>query len=415
MNKILHRNRRGVVEQTPDGIRFRRAGVSWRSHFDRLVREHYGHKREGAGRATSYRTREYTLETTFILMNVLRDELGFKLVKPANLDLRHVEAWAGWINQQYRDGHRQPATLAGYATTVRHLCRWAGQHRLVEIFDEHLDAKATGRELVADRDKTWDGNQVEFEEAFERVWAVEPWVAMALLAQAAFGLRRREAVQLHPLRDIELKAGALHVRVGAKGGRPRIVPIDTPQREQAARGLIVFVEQRNLRTVRDPSQSLSLGDPQLSLLQAIKRYANVLGTLGYTRADSGVTGHGLRAQYVCDRLQALGIVPVVKGGSGRHADPREDQIAHTLVTEAVGHSRRSIVGAYSSSPHAIERVQAVQTLRQRGWLLPGTDAASVQENLRRREAFIADPEAFAAWVTSDAAARTHSPGEDLAA
>jgi hypothetical protein len=380
--------------------KMRRVQVSWRWHFHKLVKEHSGVKREGAGGRTSYRTQEYTLETTFILLQALRFELGLKIVKPKNFNPRHAIAWAKWINALYQDGKRQPATLAGYATTVRHLFRWADKPELVVAFDAELDANAVARELVADRDKSWEGNDVSFEDAFERAWEAEPWVAMALAAQEAFGLRRREAIRLRPSRDIDLQEGVIRIRVGAKGGRPRLIPIDNHRLHRIAERLILFVQLRNLQTARGAHEAMSLAPEGLTLIQAIKRYAYVMAAIGYTKTSAGVTGHGLRAGYVCRRLIELGVDPVVRGGDGVHPDAAKDELAHRLVTEAVGHSRRSVLGAYSGSPHAVARVEAHRTLRERGWLLHGHDAATVKENLRRREAFIANPEAFARWIAS---------------
>lgn len=383
--------------------KMRRVQVSWRYHFHQLVMDHRGLKRGGEGGKASYRTQEYTLETTFILLKALRFELGFKIVKPKNFDPRHAIAWAQWINALYHDGKRQPATLAGYATTVRHLFRWADKPDLAEAFDAELDARAVARELVADRDKGWEGSDVSFERAFDKAWQIEPWVAMALLAQEAFGLRRREAIRLRPSRDIDLQDGVIRIRVGAKGGRPRLIPVDNAGLRMMAHRLILFVQHRNLRTARGTHEAMSLAPEGLTLIQAIKRYANVLAAAGYTKKDTGVTGHGLRVDYVCRRLIELGVDPVVRGGDGVHPDAVSDQIAHKLVTEAVGHSRRSVLGAYSGSPHAVARVQARNTLSARGWLLPGFDPATVKENLRRREAYIKDPEEFSCWMVSQTA------------
>lgn len=122
--------------------------------------------------------------------------------------------------------------------------------------------------------------------------------------------------------------------------------------------------------------------------QAIRRHASVMAAIGYTKKNAGVTGHGPRAGYVCRRLIELGVNPVVRGGDGVHPDLARDELAHRLVTESVGHSRRSVLGAYSGSPHAVARVEAMRTLRVRGWLLPGHDPATVKENLRRREALM---------------------------
>jgi hypothetical protein len=78
----------------------------------------------------------------------------------------------------------------------------------------------------------------------------------------------------------------------------------------------------------------------------LARYSRVLARLGITRDLGGITGHGLRADYACRLLQAAGITPTVKGGSGRAATQQQTDAAYRCVSEALGHSRRRILAAY---------------------------------------------------------------------
>lgn len=377
-------------------------GVSWRHPFGQLIRRHTW-KKSRAGTSigiTSDRTREHAHQTGMYVLEVLRFELGYKITKPESFDRRHAQAWGQWINRQHHGRSKATATLAGYATVIRHLLRWADKAHLVEVFDATLERQAVARQLTATHDKSWEGNQVDIEQAFERVWARRPWVAMALLAQDAFGLRRREAIQLHPLSDLDLTGSLVHIRRGAKGGRPRVIPIEHHWQHLVAERLLAFVRQRNRSTARGADDDQPLADPDLDLRQAIGAYRNLLSTLGFTKAGAGVTGHGLRAGYVCRRLDELGICPVVKGGTGRHEDPAEDLRRHRIVSEAVGHGRKNVIGAYAGALHVRISLQATQALRARGWLLPENDPATVDENVRRRNAFIKDPAAFALEIQS---------------
>lgn len=335
--------------------------------------------------ATSHRTQHLVNELVMKLASVLRFELGFKLDKPHKLQVRHVAAWAKWLNEKRASGEYLPATCAGYATAVRHICRWSGNAGLVSRFDECLNTGTTARRLLAERDKSWEANQVDINEALLKVWAQEPWVAMCLLAQAAFGLRRREAVQLHPLRDIKLEEGYLHVRDGAKGGRPRIVPIDSDDRREAAITLMDYSRWCNVRAARAPYSRTPMPPEHMALHQALNRYSNIVRrAAGLTLDDAGVTGHGLRAGYVCQRLQELGITAVVRGGTGLlDGDASATARALRQVSESVGHSRPQIVGAYAGSPHVRERVLASEHLRSRGLLLPGNSPRVVAANAKR--------------------------------
>jgi len=203
-----------------------------------------------------------------------------------------------------------------------------------------------------------------------------------------------QVIMLHPIRDIQLEQGLLQVRVGAKGGRPRIVPIEVEWQRAVATALCEFVRARNVQRIRDESDYFPLAEPNLSLEQAISHYRDMLTKHRVTKKHLGVTGHGLRAGYVCRRLTELGIVPVVKGGDGVHPDKLLDEQAHRLVSESVGHSRKNVIGAYAGSAHVKTRVHAHEFMKAQGWMLPGRDPQSVKENAKRLDAYLANPQSF---------------------
>lgn len=385
-----------MTETSTAGVKHRPKGRSWRYHFGVLIVQNYASKRGSTRSFTSFRTREYVEQTAFQLLGVLRTELGYKIEKPQNLDPRHAEALAKWINGQHEQALKMPATLAGYATVCRHLFRWSGKDKLVSTFDGHLNRAAVERQLVTEEDKSWQGHALSVEAVIEKAAQVEPWVAMALMAQDSFGLRRRESIQLHPLRDIDLEQSLIQIRRGSKGGRPRIIPIEHHWQHEVARALILFVRQRNLQTSREAHDDQPLAAPDKTLLESITRYRKLMPLIGITRKESGVTGHGLRAGYVCRRLQELGVIPVVKGGDGVHPDKETDLRIHKLVSESVGHSRKSVIGAYAGAAHVKERVKAADDMRRRGLLQTGHDPKTIQENVARLKAYMHDPIAYLA-------------------
>ena len=203
------------------------------------------------------------------------------------------------------------------------------------------------------------------------------------------------------------------IRVGAKGGRPRPIPIEHHWQHQVAIAAQQFVRRRNLAQGRVATDAVAIAPPQQDLKQAITRYRNVLASSGYTRVEAGVTGHGLRAGYACRRLEELGIVPVVRGGEGTHQDKATDTRIHRMVSESLGHSRKSVVGAYAGAPHVRRRVRATEVMRAHGWMVPGHDAASVRENVRRLDAYLLDPAGFERLHASGALAANPTPVTDL--
>lgn len=92
------------------------------------------------------------------------------------------------------------------------------------------------RRFVADENKAWElGNAVD------RIR--DPYVRMSLTLQQAFGLRREEAIKLQPS---YADRGDCIVLKGSwtKGGRPRTVPITTPEQRVARPRK---TDRRNLR------------------------------------------------------------------------------------------------------------------------------------------------------------------------
>jgi integrase len=364
---------------------------SWKWHFDRLIMSYAGLKFrklvDGRSPTASNRTREYHRETAMLLVRVLREELGFKISRPHNLAPRHMEAWATWMNKQFDTGARASATLSGYASTVRLLVRATGQPGLIDVFERYLKPQTTARNLVADVDKTWEAHGLDVEEVVIRAWHSEHWVSMALLFQYTFGTRRREATMCSPLRDFDLDARLVHV-VGAKGDRPRVVPIRTEDEYQVCVYLMDYTRWRNLSYGLPLNAETSLGPPDLELGQALARYTDLASELGLTREDNEVVPHGLRAGFVCRVLEDFGIKPVVKGGSGRHPDPALDQLYRRLVSEYLGHTRPQPVGAYGGAPAVEDRVAARTFLSGNGLLLPEKDAWAAEMNRRRITAFL---------------------------
>lgn len=376
-------------------------GHSWRYFFGTMLNEHKGLKmrpaKNGRSPIASNRTREIADQGAMRLLAVLRDELGFKVMKPANLAPKHAQAWAVWLNRQRQEGKLLPATLASYASTLRKVFRWAGRPGLVAVLDTHLERATTARRLAAEVDKSFEGAGVDVDEAIVKVWHIEPWVAMVMLVEDVFGERRREGVMFSPIRDIDLVAGVVRVSKGAKGGRKRAIPMSSATRlpirnaeERAAcEQLLEFARWRNLAEGRPVNAHTSLAPAALTQKQALDRYSRVMQMAGLTKKDAGVTGHGLRVGFVCQRLQDAGITPVVKGGSGRHADPLLDRLYHLMTSEATGHSRVAVLGAYAGSPGVQERVLASEYLRGRGLLLPGRDARSIDINAQRITDYLA--------------------------
>lgn len=89
----------------------------------------------------------------------------------------------------------------------------------------------------------------------------------------------------------------------------------------------------------------SVGDPNLTLVQAQRRLRYVMERFGITKRDLHVVPHGLRHQFAASRYTELtGSLPPVAGGVGVTADA--DSAARQRVSALLGHGRPQITNAY---------------------------------------------------------------------
>jgi integrase len=199
----------------------------------------------------------------------------------------------------------------------------------------------------ANRDKSWKGNGVDFAALYKQAYEMDPVAARLMLAMKHNGLRLKESLRLQPN---EADGGdRLLVTKGTKTGRPRQLIFD------------VF-EDQNFREVLDHLKSevpegSHLAWSNRSLKQAKARMHYIARKLGLTKNGlHKVTWHGLRADFAIDHLESLtGQKAPVRGGIA--INYRELSAARLKVTQALGHNRLEITGAYYGSFLSLEREQ----------------------------------------------------------
>lgn len=158
----------------------------------------------------------------------------------------------------------------------------------------------------------------------------DPHVRMSLRLQAAFGL---------PPGVHQVPAGlgrqGDHIALKGswtKGGKPRDVPITTPQQ----------------RAVLDAARTLAGAG---SLIPAYKSYIQQHVYDGQCKAAGLSNMHGLRHQYAQARYEALTgwQAPAAGGPDARALTPAQRQIdarAHQIISHELGHERRQITSLY---------------------------------------------------------------------
>ena len=204
---------------------------------------------------------------------------------------------------------------------------WAGKVGKVGVMAQENSTYGIGsRTYVAKTSKAQDldlGKLARITDSYTR---------LSVKLQAAFGLRREEAIKFSPsyaIRDnhIQLKS------TWTKGGRARSIPITNS-------------EQRTLlKKVRTFAGNGSLIPPQLTYVQQLHRYERQLRTAGFNKL------HGLRHAYAQQRYEELTgwKAPAAGGPSSKSLLANQsalDKDARETIARELGHQRESISAVY---------------------------------------------------------------------
>ena len=313
---------------------------SWRAKLQTIIN---ANNRESLTKPKiiSHETMQDRAEVLFLCFNQLR-ELGYKIEEPSNLGLRHVQA----LVQRWEVQEKLSAsTLQKRLSILRGFAKWIGKEGMIGPSEKLVsNPENARRSYIATEDKSWTAKGVDPRETIAQVQAFDPHVGIQLKIMWAFGLRRKEAICFKPRMNdrgdfIEVGQGAvIYLKEGTKGGRERLAEFDFMP--DAAERRAALDEAKAMVS----SEDAHLGAPGRTLKQNIARFEYVMKKFGLTRAEKGVTGHGLRHQAMNDGFEALtGRPSPVRGGEKVQA---EEEGALLRMTRNAGHNRTAITRGY---------------------------------------------------------------------
>ena len=317
----------------------------WRYILDLLLARHnWRHSVRNKG--VSNKTMDERGRFCVWLFKFLRNDPKEYKLDPRSFSGKHIDCVMAHWQQEAKAGRMQPATIAVYASFLRTFTGWIGKPKLMKPLRCYFDdPRLYQRSLVAKTDKSWRARGVDVLKVIGEVEAYDVHCAASLWLMHAFDLRFKESVMTRPHTDVISAAQAgkaedgvasyLDIHRGTKGGRMRLLPIDSALRQHA-----IDYARRVTIGVND-----SVSDPRLSLQQAIRRLRYVMERFGITRADLGVTPHGLRHQGAADRFQKVTQVPPPVAG-GPAVDPALDLQARREIADHLGHVRVQITNCY---------------------------------------------------------------------
>ena len=297
----------------------------WKASLAEVLKNHNRVKLDGT--IASHATQDKRADILDAGFKELR-EMGYKLDDVKGFRGRHMEVLAA----AWEEKKLSASTIQNNISVFRTFAGWIGKPGMVERAEKYVTPGAASRSSINRQDKSWQAQGVDVQAKIEEVTAKDARVGLQLALQATFGLRARESMQLRP--KIADMGSYLALTVGTKGGRDRVVPIDTPEKRELIDRAKTFAASRLAST----------SDPALTLAQAKNHYYHVLRSCGITRVD-GITGHGLRHGYANDRYRQIsGEASPVRGGKSADADI--DHAARLEVAEELGHSRESVTTHY---------------------------------------------------------------------
>ena len=247
-------------------------------------------------------------------------ELGFRRMQPRSLKPKHVNALvAHWRNQGISVG-----TLKNRLSALRW---WARKANKPSIIAKDNSVYGIGkREYVAKESKAQELDEKKLSSVSD------PFVNLSIRLQAAFGLRREEAIKFKPnyaVQDDHIKLKSSWT----KGGRARTVPITNAE------------QRRLLEDIKALAGGGALIPPHLNYVKQLHRYEKQSAKAGLSHL------HGLRHGYAQRRYFELTerVCPVAGGLPSKELNPEQralDQKARATISSELGHARAAISAVY---------------------------------------------------------------------
>lgn len=247
-------------------------------------------------------------------------ELGFRNLKVTGLKPKHVTSLLDHWN-------KQKLSISTVKNRLSNIRWWAEKIGKFDMLPASNDAyNIPKRTYVTNQDKAIQLTPA----ALEKI--KDSHLRMSLELQAAFGLRREEALKFQPYFADEGNRVVLKAS-WCKGGQQREIPITNEYQ----------------RDVLDRAHKLagrgSMIPNGLSYRQQLKKYERSCTEAGLNRA------HGLRHNYAQRRYEELTgwKAPVVGGPKSGELTPEQKQLdraARLQISEELGHHREEITAVY---------------------------------------------------------------------
>ena len=302
------------------------------------------------GKVASIRTQEISEQVMASCAKRLYD-MGFYLQGVEGLGRKHIDALVRDWHSGGTGNKLSAKTIQNNFSRLKIFCGWAGKSGIISLQGaighlEGVDPKELKVTTVATASKSWSANGVDVGAKIREASAQDRRHGAMLLLDVAFGLRKKEQLRIKPWKAD--KGLFLEVSEGVgKGDKYRVIPFEHGSPEKDAFG-------RAQRWALDEAKKVcgkneTLGWPGLTIKQSENRYYFYMKKLGLTKAQTGVTAHGLRAEFAENLLLLNGLMPPSLGGTAQQMPKSERDAIMLDAANKLGHNDLHTSTAYYSS------------------------------------------------------------------
>ena len=347
LDEIMESQRRGDKETGMGVALLTRVMKAHKGDPMRQVEEYFGKFKIPAGTGIK---RTASIQTTRDYVKRLKSsirELTAQNIKIQNLNELSRKQMTQLVRKWVKDG-RSASTMANKVTVLHRMGVWMGKPYMCPSLPDLLveigeDPDLANRQYSAVVSKAVTARNIDPETLFKQMDELCIVAGLQLRLQLHFGLRVLETVMFKPFAAD--RGNELFVMDGTKGGKARMVPIETE--EQRA-----LLEETKVVASNNPKGILC--DKKRKLNQAVSRYYYLCVKIGLTKKDLGATSHGLRHTFANEQFKKLtGVDSPVNGGA--RLSQSDEIAARTAVSRLLGHERTSITSAYIGNHVTLER------------------------------------------------------------
>ena len=280
------------------------------------------------------RERRSNLRLTFAQLR----QLGYRLESPTHLKPKHIQALCSyWLEKGLAT-----KTIHGMFSNLRSFCRWIDKEGMVEDIGVYAGGREhLVRKTAATEDLSREAHGIDVDGFIEKARQLDARLSVLLELQRHFGLRAKESLELRPWRATALGREHLYITDGTKGGKHRMIPI----RSDRQRAIIDTAKE-----IVGKQLNAQMRWPDKTWRQGQSHFYYLMGQLGATRDQLGVTAHGLRHGFMQDEYAYYaGVAAPIKNTGTLPTDRLEHKKAMLAVSLEAGHYRESATGMYCGS------------------------------------------------------------------